>query len=270
VYPGEFFVTDTSIEVLLDGQYIGKGSAIHGVDITTRTTMGRHILLVKLLGGIRTKQYSVILPSEAVYEAQLLYDRMWGTFKDELQLQAKPLSEESWKSAAIVRGLLQEHIVRLSQMFQGKPKEQENLRFIQGVIADDLLAFAVDQITQKMPAAYAEKKISHATSEFGEWFIAITLCPWLTPAEVKTHLGQGYMKLLDELTRPALNVPGGRNVAHWIYCSNGERAGVHLTLIPNPQGLYKEVVVLAQDLLTLQECQQVGLAPAGGKSTGRA
>lgn len=173
--------------------------------------------------------------------------------------------EERWEAPDGVRKMLEVHIARLSKLFQGRPEEQETLRFIRRIVADELLTYAVDQISQKMPESLAEKKAIHTTGELGEWFMAITICPWLKPEEVKAHLGQGYMELLDTLTRSGLNMPGGRNIAHWIYCSDGEQAAAHLTLIPNPQGTYIGAVVLAQDLLTPLERQQAGLPALSGQ-----
>lgn len=160
-----------------------------------------------------------------------------------------------------VKALLKEHIVRLNRMFQGKPGERENLRFIQQVLTDDMLTFAIDQIVQKIPEALTEKRALQSTETFGEWFMAVSICPWLNPEDVKANLGQEYMELLNELAGPALSTPGGKNIAHWVYCSNGNQAAAHLTLMPNPKGTYKGAVVLAQDLLTPRERQQAGLPP---------
>ena len=137
-----------------------------------------------------------------------------------------------------VKGLLKAHIVRLNGMYRGKPGEQESLRFIQQVLNDDLLTFAVDQIAQKIPEALAEKKVLQSTGTFGEWFMAISICPWFKPEDVKANLGQEYMELLNRLAGPALNTPGGKNIAHWVYCSNGNQASVHLTMMPNPKGSF--------------------------------
>lgn len=170
-------------------------------------------------------------------------------------------------SSDSVKGLLKAHIVRLNGMYRGKPDEQESLRFIQQVLNNDLLTFAVDQMAQKIPEALAEKKVLQSTGTFGDWFMAVTISPWFKPEDVKANLGQEYMELLNDLAGPALNTTGGKNIAHWVYCSNGNQASVHLTMMPNPKGSSKGTVVLAQDLLTPQERQKVGLPPQGSVST---
>jgi len=189
------------------------------------------------------------------------------------QFQTKPtplgagITPAKHDSPESVKELLKAHIVRLNGMYRGKPDEQQSLRFIQQVLNNDLLTFAVDQIAQKIPNAMAEKKVLQSTGTFGEWFMAVSICPWFKPEDVKANLGQGYMELLNGLAGPALNTPGGKNIAHWVYCSNGNQASVHLTMMPNPKGSSKGTVVLAQDLLTPQERQKVGLPPQGGVST---
>jgi ribosomal protein S6 len=64
--------------------------------------------------------------------------------------------------------------------------------------------------------------------------------------------------MLDRLTKPAYSNPEGRHVAHWLYCSDGNQAGIHLTLVPNPK-VIRTLVVFAEDFLTTTERRKVGL-----------
>jgi hypothetical protein len=65
--------------------------------------------------------------------------------------------------------------------------------------------------------------------------------------------------MLNEQTAPAFSQTGGRNVARWIYCCDGQHASVRLSLIPNPQTAKGSMAVLAEDLLAADEKRQVEL-----------
>jgi hypothetical protein len=74
----------------------------------------------------------------------------------------------------------------------------------------------------------------------------------------------GYLALLGEVAAPRMAQPGGRNFAHWIYCCSGEKlAGVHLTMMPNPNGPKDSPPLIAQDFLTPAECRQMNIHSAG-------
>jgi hypothetical protein len=90
-YPGNFFFLDAKIDAFLDGKPIGVvGSVTKGIDITVKTTTGRHALALHLLGGLRKIEYSIELPSAATYEVHLRYSRTWGNFTNDLQLRLVP------------------------------------------------------------------------------------------------------------------------------------------------------------------------------------
>lgn len=170
--------------------------------------------------------------------------------------------EEKWDSSAGVEKLLREHVARLSELFNGRADVREAQVFIRQVLAEDLLAFAVQQISSKLPDAMAREEILHEMKMFPDWFVAVTICPWLLPEEVKAHLEKGYLDLVNNLAGPAWNAPEAKNLVHWIYCFNGRQAAAHLTLMPNSKGPYRNAAtVIAQDLLTPEERRQVGLPP---------
>jgi hypothetical protein len=182
------------------------------------------------------------------------------------QISSKALKKGKWDSHEGIGQLLQEHVEWLSKKFQGRAGEKENQEFFHQLLADDLLAFASGKISQNISESLAQKKVLHAVQTIREWYIAVTVCPWFNPDEVKANLGKGYMDILEDIAGPAFRMPEGKNFAHWIYCFNGSQLSVNLTLIPNPKGSgYKGVMIFAEDLLTLKERVKVGLPPLSGQ-----
>jgi hypothetical protein len=173
------------------------------------------------------------------------------------------LHAESWGSPDGVEKMLREHMARLATLFQGRPGEREAQAFLDEALAADLLAYAVDAISRKLPDAMSSGTIQHESRSFSGWFVAVMACPWLLPEEVKPHLEGGYLRLITDISGPAINAPGGKNVVHWIYCYNGRQAAAHVSLLSNPQAPSRVPAVVAQDFLTAEERRQVGLPPAG-------
>jgi len=161
-------------------------------------------------------------------------------------------------AATGIEAILRAHLKRMGLAYQGRPGTEGLRRLCDQLLASDRLSFAVGSIQQNLPDTLARKAPSNVTKLFTDWFVAVTVCPWLTAADVRAHLRGRYLALLNELTAPAYIQHGGRHVAHWIYCSDGKEAGVHLTLIPNPK-VMRTVAVIAEDLLTPDERRQFGI-----------
>ena len=84
LYSGDWFIFDSRIEVFLDGCNIGKGSAIHGINLTLGTNVGNHSLELRV--NFRSKCYLLQFMKEGDYEVRLYYDRMWSTFSDRIDV----------------------------------------------------------------------------------------------------------------------------------------------------------------------------------------
>jgi hypothetical protein len=100
VMPVAWHLTDTDVDVFLDGQHVGRGSFNKGIDLRTTTTPGSHVLElgadVAEVGGtvfssFSTRQFrktwklmfGVSAPGERI--ATLKYSRAWGNFKVEVR-----------------------------------------------------------------------------------------------------------------------------------------------------------------------------------------
>ncbi len=158
-----------------------------------------------------------------------------------------------------IKTMLMAHLERLNSLLQRNPDGAVLKQLCKDLSTGEQWSFAVSFIGQQMPLALSGKEISSATKLTAEWFIAVTVCPWLMPVDVRPHLPGGYLTLLNKLTDPAFTIPEGRHVAHWIYCSDGKEIGVHLTLISNPK-VGRIMTILAKDLMTESELQTAGVS----------
>lgn len=163
-------------------------------------------------------------------------------------------------TATGIETMLRAHMRRLDSAGQGHPGANDLRQLCMQLLEDDRLSFTIESIRERLPDAMATRTFSSTTRLFPEWCVAVTVCPWLLADDVRSHLGRGYPALLSELTDPAYAQPGGRHVAHWIYCSDGAQAGVHLTLVPNSK-VVRTTAVIAEDLLTPDERRKLGLRP---------
>jgi serine/threonine protein kinase len=85
IYPGEKFFFDAGIDVLFDGQPVGKGTVTKGFDFTVDTAPGNHQLEVKVI--LRSKYYFLQLQQPGKYEVRLHYDKIWATFANRIDVQ---------------------------------------------------------------------------------------------------------------------------------------------------------------------------------------
>ncbi len=163
-------------------------------------------------------------------------------------------------SAAGIERMLRAHLERLSQATRGNPRS-DGLKSLTGqLLTEPMLSYAVSAIGERLPANCACDSDGRS---FPEWYVAVTVCADLDPEVVRASMPGGYLALMNRVTAPAWAEPGGRNVAHWIYCCSGAKlAGVHLTMIPNPNRLKNSPPLIAEDLLTAAERQQMHLTSA--------
>jgi hypothetical protein len=87
LYGGATLIADGKFDVVFDGRPIGTGWFKKGLDLSIKTAPGTHRLLLRMLGGLRKKEYSFILDSGGAYEATFTYSNTKGTFNDDFSLQ---------------------------------------------------------------------------------------------------------------------------------------------------------------------------------------
>jgi hypothetical protein len=182
-------------------------------------------------------------------------------------------------AASDIENLLRNHLKRLKSKMSSHPGAAEIERAIAYLLQVEPLSFTVSTIEKNLAEALAEKKALETSfyfpsqlGEAGNW-IVVTVFPWLTPAEVRANLPSGYSQKLKELDvkvgaidiRPPTELAKRplvwTNLVHWIYCSDGHEAGVHLTYVPqasNPRAR-RSFVLVAEDLLTPEEKRKMGM-----------
>jgi tetratricopeptide (TPR) repeat protein len=85
VFPGDQYFVDASVDVYLDGKFVGKGTILKGFDLGAETGPGKHDLELVML--LRSKKYHLKLPRAGSYEVRLHYDKVWANFTERLDVQ---------------------------------------------------------------------------------------------------------------------------------------------------------------------------------------
>jgi hypothetical protein len=167
-------------------------------------------------------------------------------------------------SPAGIERMLRAHVERLYQATEGYPGGA-GLRTLSGqLLTEPMLSFAVSSIGARLPAAAGASDSDKRDFPESEWYVAVTVCADLLPDVARTRMPGGYLALVSQLIAPAQTLPGGRNAAHWIYCCcDSERAGVHLTMLPNPNRPQTSPPLIAPDFLTAAERQQLNMSSVG-------
>jgi hypothetical protein len=160
-----------------------------------------------------------------------------------------------------IERMLRAHLERLQRVTRGNPGSEGLRSLSEQLLAEPMLSYAVSAIGARLPASRA---CASDGRSFSDWYVAVTVCDEIDPGAARAGMRGGYLALMNEVTAPAWAEPGGRNVAHWIYCCSGEKlAGVHLTMIPNPNRPRISPPLIAQDFLTPAEASQLHINSAG-------
>jgi len=155
-----------------------------------------------------------------------------------------------------IEKLLRNHFARITSELKLPPGADSPTTVFKDLLKSDCLTFTVDTIGQNLGRSLQQKQVLSDTAFIGEYFVAVTTCPWLNADEVRSHLSGGYVQFLDGLTKFSMG-PNRKPIAHWIFCSNGAVHCAHLTLIPNPNT--RVPTILATDLLGPSEKQQLNI-----------
>ncbi len=84
--------------------------------------------------------------------------------------------------------------------------------------------------------------------------LLVTTVPKVFPEQARAYFPHGYIVFVDAQIQQAGFRIGAADIAHWIYCHDGDEAGVHLTLF-----LTKGTPVVPLDLLTQKERSMIGM-----------
>jgi hypothetical protein len=194
---------------------------------------------------------------------------------------AKETAEETAivMTAVEIEKKLRAHLAYVEYTSRSRPGYKELYDMSKPLQSDEQLAFVVKSIHKNLPLALANKARYDGTQVFtgiekSSYFVAVTVFPWLKPAEILSHIPGGYSKLMVELgakvaildnrspSEAELGILPWTHLVHWIYCCDGEWAKVHMSFISEaakPQAK-RSVIIVAEDLLTPTERKQMELS----------
>ena len=185
----------------------------------------------------------------------------------------KPALPAEIASAAGIQATLQAHLDRLQAFYSIRPGADTLQQICTSLMTGRLREFTVSTIEHALPHALRDERLMTETLDCPQaaqagYFIAVTVIPRLDPEAAQELLPGSYLSYVDTLMEAmgncedispreeTLGVTPWAHFIHWVYCCDGARAQVHLTLIT--EALKKgsrEIAILAEDLLTPQEQQ---------------
>ena len=80
IFDGLKMIVGTPIHVSVDGADLGAHSFNEGFHITHPCAPGTHAVVIRI-ANLRTRAYTVVIPSPGEHTMRLSYSRIWGNFK---------------------------------------------------------------------------------------------------------------------------------------------------------------------------------------------
>ncbi|HET9914184.1 MAG TPA: hypothetical protein VFQ13_19980 [Anaerolineales bacterium] len=153
----------------------------------------------------------------------------------------------------LVEDLMRKHVARITDHPAFK-SDANVVAFYRSLLSPAPLLFAQKTIAANLQAVFDGDQQYTEAQWIGDTFVMISIAPRLAPTSARGYFQGGYLKFLDVQLQQAGVQIGTTNIAHWIYCTDGKEAGVHLTAFPR---VGQRMVAL--DLLTNMERSQIGL-----------
>jgi hypothetical protein len=157
-----------------------------------------------------------------------------------------------------VAGLLRWHLERAKR---DPSSANSNVRkLLDRLLADDLFPAIVSAIEEGLPGALAGPLVNCAPKIQPGLYVAVTVSPWLDPADFRAHVKpDGYLSLLGLVMRPVMaQTPPTSDFVHLIYCTAdaaGRGASIHTMLMIRGD---PPVMSFPLDLLTGEERLKLG------------
>jgi len=176
------------------------------------------------------------------------------SFLDRLFRRQKPKS-----GPEVFEELLRDHLSRMKSQFAKVQGFATTKPHWDKLLSPDILTFTTSVMEREMKESRQDRKHHYQGRMFGDIYVVVSTIPVVNPAQAMTHFKEGYTTFIDGL----LNEPGFDSVrsdlAHWVFCYDGQHSAVHLTFVP-AKNLEDFILVVAQDLMTAAEKFKMGIA----------
>ena len=152
----------------------------------------------------------------------------------------------------LVEDSIRTHISRMIQAVQNTPNSAMELEW-RRLLHPTILAFTQKTILKELQKSLSANQHLWQSRHFDDVYLIISTVPIVDPTKARNYFQGGYLKFFDAQVQNSTIPIGSCNFAHWIYCCDGNRAGLHLTFLPKGG-----TAVLALELLSDVEKSQLG------------
>ncbi len=152
-----------------------------------------------------------------------------------------------------VKELMRNHIARITD----HPAFKSNagvVAFYRSLLSPAPLSFVQRTVAANLQAVLDSDQQSTETQQIGGTFVILSIVPQLVPNRARVYFQDGYLHFLTTQLLQAEVEIGATSIVHWIYCTDGTEAAVHLTAFPK---VGQRMVAL--EMLTNAERSQIGL-----------
>jgi hypothetical protein len=165
------------------------------------------------------------------------------------------LDEELTDSGNEIGALLVQHLKRLFNQHRDSRALGPALAEWRVLVEPGNLEWASEALAETMQAALRTGTAATRSRRASDLLLVATAVPALDPNIARRYFEHGYMAFLDTQGFP--NPLSSAPRAHWVLCSDGSRALIHLTHLPRDT---KAIATLAHDLMDDQEKRAFGMA----------
>jgi tetratricopeptide (TPR) repeat protein len=184
-------------------------------------------------------------------------------FEQALQLDPNnPQSEAIKQEISILKvsrhaeDIIRAHLDRMARLYKKQPGFTITDAVSKRLLQTEVLSFTLKAMTDKLQESFQNNRHHWQSRRFGDLCLIVSVVPALDAAKARTYFQGKYLPFTEDQLKVLGGEFGQVNFAHWVLCSDGNKMGVHLTIIPAAQG---GMLLFAQEMLTEKEQVDLGL-----------
>lgn len=231
-------------EKIASGQILTEASAEF---MRTSDEMGNRIYIAKLLKQINKNTKPASSASKIKY---LINDAMIFFIGWLYYLRTRIVSSQQDR---LSEGIMRHHLSRLKDFLADNPRSAI-IPICETLSLPHVFSYVQSIIAAISPESIAESQHCWKSQRANDIYLIVSAIPVTIPSRVKNYFDGGYLRFFDDRIKDFAIQIGKVNIVHWIYCYDGIRTGVHLTIYPK-----KGEPIIAYDLLTDSEKSQLNI-----------
>jgi hypothetical protein len=152
--------------------------------------------------------------------------------------------------------IIRHHLYRMEHEFKKQPGFAITNAIAKKLLRTDVLTFTLKTMTNELPESFNDNSHHWQSRKFSDLCLIVSIVPALESSEARTYFQGRCLAFVEDQLRDIGGEFGQNNIVHWILCSDGNKMGVHMTIIPAGQdGLF----LFALEMMTEEEKARLGL-----------